>query len=570
MSNPTSLSNIPPNPSAPSSSSTTTTSAITSPVITTAPATSISVTPAAPAATTAASTPVTSAAPTTPAVNQPAKQTINQPVTPATTETAVATSTDPVALPAPQPIKQCYCGDPSIQSTDLVCSAEQLKQSIQETESECFITHSECLRTNEGRKFHEYALNRSIFLCANCVRNPNIKKAIDATINDSMVCTLDSTYGCFYEMPENVIKHPDGRITVKNAIGHRQPNQSINQSQTDHQHHSQAAPFPHHGHNHSNHIMNNQLTIKHKNDADVALPPEIVLSGEEDNEPKRKRRTNQSNNQPNNDKKKKTKLVPRCTSPSHFYVETGSSNLGFPAVNQFNQLSVQSSNQLNPRLVDKLRTDSLLHAVSCLYARPRPVDANSGKVSVSNDYDRLEYSTFDMLTSPLRAENTLDEWSPIDIALFEAGICAYGKDFHEISRLMEGRKTCNQCVEFYYLWKKSAHYALWKECGKPIRKRAEAREQQWQVIKEKMDGVQTVGANTPMLSNNPNKIITFKKARYDQSIDQSESSPSPSSSPSPTPSDSSSQAGNQLINQTIDQSNNQMNGDVEMTNDITS
>ena len=35
------------------------------------------------------------------------------------------------------------------------------------------------------------------------------------------------------------------------------------------------------------------------------------------------------------------------------------------------------------------------------------------------------------------------------------------KDFHVISKIVR-TKTTNQCVEFYYEWKKSAHYQMWK------------------------------------------------------------------------------------------------------------
>ena len=55
---------------------------------------------------------------------------------------------------------------------------------------------------------------------------------------------------------------------------------------------------------------------------------------------------------------------------------------------------------------------------------------------VSSDYDKLEYPTLDLLLSPLRKSNVLDDWCPREIALFEAGICAVGKDFHAISNLV--------------------------------------------------------------------------------------------------------------------------------------
>ena len=145
----------------------------------------------------------------------------------------------------------------------------------------------------------------------------------------------------------------------------------------------------------------------------------------------------------------------------------------------------------------------MLSSISSLYYRPRLPHLNHLDVYVSHDYDRLEYSTLDTLLSPLRRPSPLDDWTPLQIALFEAGICCYGKDFHAISRLIAagvggvgagdgggggGGKTCGECVDFYYIWKKSGHYAMWKEFGKPVRRRAEGKGEALRVVQEKMRG----------------------------------------------------------------------------------
>ena len=62
--------------------------------------------------------------------------------------------------------------------------------------------------------------------------------------------------------------------------------------------------------------------------------------------------------------------------------------------------------------------------------------AAAADVWVSSDYDKLEYPTLDLLLSPLRKSNVLDDWCPREIALFESGICAVGKDFHAIANLV--------------------------------------------------------------------------------------------------------------------------------------
>jgi hypothetical protein len=116
----------------------------------------------------------------------------------------------------------------------------------------------------------------------------------------------------------------------------------------------------------------------------------------------------------------------------------------------------------------RLQIDQLLRASAALYLKPREIQAgNNNSVYVSTDYDHTEYSSLDMLRSPLRS-NTLDKWTPKEIALFESCICAYGKDFHCMSRHI-GSKTTNECVEFYYtVWKHSHHYYIWdahrREC----------------------------------------------------------------------------------------------------------
>jgi len=134
------------------------------------------------------------------------------------------------------------------------------------------------------------------------------------------------------------------------------------------------------------------------------------------------------------------------------------------------------------------RIDAFLHSIGSMFYR-HPSATTLGKadssgpaeVWVSADYDKLEYPTLDLLLSPLRKPHVLDNWCPREIALFEAGICSVGKDFHAISRLLSGSKSCKECVDFYYVWKKSSHYALWKNFGKPAKKPHANKEEQWKV-----------------------------------------------------------------------------------------
>ena len=97
--------------------------------------------------------------------------------------------------------------------------------------------------------------------------------------------------------------------------------------------------------------------------------------------------------------------------------------------------------------------------------------AENELVLMNNGYinNIFKYSTIDLLLSPLRKSTPLDEWCPREIATFESAICRKGKDFYQISKLI-GTKTCKQVIEFYYFWKQSSHYKVWKMRGRKTKK----------------------------------------------------------------------------------------------------
>ena len=54
-----------------------------------------------------------------------------------------------------------------------------------------------------------------------------------------------------------------------------------------------------------------------------------------------------------------------------------------------------------------------------------------------------------------------DKWSPYEIALFESALSLVGKHFSHVAHVIK-TKSAAECIEFYYVWKKTAHYTAWK------------------------------------------------------------------------------------------------------------
>ncbi|CAI5730543.1 unnamed protein product [Hyaloperonospora brassicae] len=73
-----------------------------------------------------------------------------------------------------------------------------------------------------------------------------------------------------------------------------------------------------------------------------------------------------------------------------------------------------------------------------------------------NSYGLKSRSTFDALAalvSPLRAHQVLDDWTGIEIGLFEEAHERFGKDFYAIAGQIPA-KNVKDTVAFYYIWKK--------------------------------------------------------------------------------------------------------------------
>jgi hypothetical protein len=89
-------------------------------------------------------------------------------------------------------------------------------------------------------------------------------------------------------------------------------------------------------------------------------------------------------------------------------------------------------------------------------------------IQVNPFYHGLERVTaLGYLTSPLRRTTIWEDWSPREVALFEAGLMQYGKDFSRIASKHLVHKQTKDVVAFYYVWKKTQHYQEWKRQYQP-------------------------------------------------------------------------------------------------------
>jgi len=67
------------------------------------------------------------------------------------------------------------------------------------------------------------------------------------------------------------------------------------------------------------------------------------------------------------------------------------------------------------------------------------------------------------LVTPLRRPFNFETWTPREIAVFEAGLCTFGKRFDKLCTLLRRSKTLAQITDLYYDWKTTSHYKCWKE-----------------------------------------------------------------------------------------------------------
>ncbi|CAD8200552.1 unnamed protein product [Paramecium pentaurelia] len=79
----------------------------------------------------------------------------------------------------------------------------------------------------------------------------------------------------------------------------------------------------------------------------------------------------------------------------------------------------------------------------------------------TNVYSLLQQDVLDILISPLRNDFPFETWTTKEIAIFECGMCRYGKQYEFLSHLIK-TKNAQDIIQFYYFWKFTSHYKLWK------------------------------------------------------------------------------------------------------------
>jgi len=87
---------------------------------------------------------------------------------------------------------------------------------------------------------------------------------------------------------------------------------------------------------------------------------------------------------------------------------------------------------------------------------------NYGNNPLQRQYPIEKMSLLGYIKSPLRRPTIIEKWSPYEIAVFEGGLFHFGKEFRKVSQQI-GTKSTREVIDFYYIWKKTAHYKKWKE-----------------------------------------------------------------------------------------------------------
>ena len=88
-------------------------------------------------------------------------------------------------------------------------------------------------------------------------------------------------------------------------------------------------------------------------------------------------------------------------------------------------------------------------------------EANSTNNNSHTNDDSFKFTSLDLLINPLRKTFPWETWSPYEIALFNCCICKFNTNFDLYLNIIT-TKTKEEVIDFYYTWKSSKYYKMWK------------------------------------------------------------------------------------------------------------
>ena len=90
----------------------------------------------------------------------------------------------------------------------------------------------------------------------------------------------------------------------------------------------------------------------------------------------------------------------------------------------------------------------------------------AGLDAIEKEPNELKGPVGGILTSPYRTVEILDDWTPIDVALFIAAITRFGRDWEAVHRVLPHKKHADFTDFYFSVWKCSKMYSQWKKIRK--------------------------------------------------------------------------------------------------------
>ena len=117
-----------------------------------------------------------------------------------------------------------------------------------------------------------------------------------------------------------------------------------------------------------------------------------------------------------------------------------------------------NNNPMNIKMANKLKNsfENLLDFVHETY-----FINDSNIPNEKENHCNFKFTSLDLLLNPLRQKFTWETWSPYEIALFYCCICKFGTNFQFYENIIT-TKTKEEIIDFYFSWKSSKYYKIWK------------------------------------------------------------------------------------------------------------